>query len=54
MTFYTDTSLEIPHTIVEFHRAELESFAIAGGWLTGEERTAVVNHGRAVRAAAGM
>lgn len=54
MNLYDDTDIDIPGRIAAAHQADLASFAAAGGWLTGEERSAVVQHARNVRAGAGL
>ncbi|MGB1882587.1 MAG: hypothetical protein ACPHUF_01670 [Gammaproteobacteria bacterium] len=40
--------------IQRLHADEVASFAQAGDWLTGEERTAIVQHARNVRVQAGL
>ncbi len=54
MALYDDSATPVPASIAVVHGEELASFAAPGSWLTGEERSAVVAHARAVRVAAGV
>ncbi len=50
---YKDADMLVPAEISTFHASELASFAQSGTWLTGEERSAVVNLVRQLRVSAG-
>lgn len=54
MSLYADASVPVPKAITDCHQDEIASFSAPGGWMTGEERHAIVSYCRHVRAAAGL
>lgn len=54
MQIYGKVSMPIPEAVAAAHAADVESFARPGTWLSAEERTAVVQHARDTRSAAGL
>jgi hypothetical protein len=54
MGFYSDSKFTIGPALERLHTEEFESFAAAGTWLTGEERTAVARQARYARCEAGV
>ena len=54
MGFYEASKFKVDPSLARHHEEEFETFAAAGTWLTGEERTAIARQARYARCRAGV
>ena len=54
MGLYEDSEFKLDPALARHHEEEFETFAAAGTWFTGEERTAIARQARYARCRAGL